>query len=125
MLQTRRSHTKSWAVARSGLAFAMLLAGISLAGCSARSVAEHDAVGVRAVAERVSSERPAVSRSGESSEEISEQSSLEDCLAYAALHSPKLEAAYYRWQAALERIPQARALPDPLVTYAYYIESTP
>jgi len=54
---------------------------------------------------------------------IGERSSLEDCLAYAALHSPKLESAYHRWQAALEKIPQAKSLPDPMVSYAYYIES--
>ena len=55
--------------------------------------------------------------------EIDEGSTLDECLAYAALRSPKLEAAYYRWQAALERVPQARTLPDPTITYAYYIES--
>lgn len=47
---------------------------------------------------------------------------LEDYLRYAALANPGLEAAFERWQAALHRIPQAKALPDPRFTYRYYIE---
>ena len=102
----------------------VLLTSTSLVACSARSESEpHEAVGVAPVEERVSSERPSARRSQDLASEITEASSLEDCLAYAALHSPKLEAAYYRWQAALEKVPQVKALPDPSVTYAYYIES--
>ena len=48
--------------------------------------------------------------------------SLGDYLTYAALHNPEVEAAYYRWQAAMEAVPQARTLPDPRLTYARYIE---
>ena len=44
-------------------------------------------------------------------------STLEDCVAYAALHNPALQAAWHRWQAALHRVPQARALPDPKASY--------
>ncbi len=46
---------------------------------------------------------------------------LRDCLAYAALHNPGLEAAFDRWQAALERVPQVGALPDPQFSYTYFI----
>ncbi len=46
---------------------------------------------------------------------------LHDYLEYAALANPGLEAAFYRWQAAVERVPQARALPEPQFTYRYYI----
>ncbi len=46
---------------------------------------------------------------------------LSDLLTYAALHSDALKAGFHRWQAAVERIPQARALPDPKLTYGYYI----
>ena len=49
--------------------------------------------------------------------------SLEKLLTYAAYHNPELEAAFDRWKAALEKIPQVRALPDPRLTYAYYIEN--
>ncbi len=53
---------------------------------------------------------------------LDEDSSLEDYLRYAALNNPGLEAAFERWQAALEKAPQARALPDPRLTYARLIE---
>jgi outer membrane protein, heavy metal efflux system len=41
--------------------------------------------------------------------------------AFAALHNPELEAAFHRWSAMLETIPQARSLPNPKLTYALYI----
>ncbi len=53
---------------------------------------------------------------------LPEAPALGDYLTYAALHSPGLEAAYQRWQAARERVPQAEALPDPRLSYRYYIE---
>ncbi len=52
---------------------------------------------------------------------LDEDSSLPDYLAYAALHNPGLEAAFNRWKASLERVPQVRALPDPKFNYAYFI----
>ncbi|NLF30915.1 MAG: TolC family protein [Planctomycetes bacterium] len=54
---------------------------------------------------------------------LAEDAGVDDLLLYAALHSPELEASFAQWKAALERIPQARALPDPRFTYRYYIES--
>ncbi len=53
---------------------------------------------------------------------LTETSTLEDYLAYAALNNPGLKAAFNRWQAALERIPQVRALPDPRLTFSYFIQ---
>jgi outer membrane protein TolC len=52
---------------------------------------------------------------------LTETSNLNDYLAYAALNNPGLKAAFNRWQAALERIPQVRSLPDPRFTFAYFI----
>jgi len=46
---------------------------------------------------------------------ITEDSSLDDCLLYALMNSPEVQAAYYRWQADTERIDQATALPDPML----------
>lgn len=61
----------------------------------------------------------------ESSEEVlpefTEDATLSDYLTYAALKNPGLKAAFLRWKAALEKIPQVRALPDPRFTYAYFI----
>ncbi len=54
--------------------------------------------------------------------ELTESSGLSDYLVYAALNNPGLEAAFNRWKAALERVPQVKALPDPRFTYLYYIQ---
>jgi len=48
---------------------------------------------------------------------------IQDYLAQAALGSPALRKAYYTWQAAVEKAPQARALPDPKFSYGHYIRS--
>lgn len=45
---------------------------------------------------------------------------LQGYLQYAALNNAKLKATFEQWQAALEQIPQAKALPDPQVNYGYY-----
>ena len=47
---------------------------------------------------------------------------LSDYLTYAAANSAELQAALEQWRAAMERVPQAKALPDPRFTYRYYIE---
>ncbi|MCU0917341.1 MAG: TolC family protein [Planctomycetes bacterium] len=46
---------------------------------------------------------------------------LTEYLQYAARHSPALQAAFEDWRAAVEQIPQAKALPDPTFTYNYFI----
>ncbi len=52
---------------------------------------------------------------------IPEDASLSEYLRYAALNNPGLEAAFNEWKAAVERVPQVKALPDPRFTYRYYI----
>lgn len=52
---------------------------------------------------------------------LDEAATLADYLAYAALHNPGLEAAFNRWRAALEKVPQVRSMPDPKFNYAYFI----
>ncbi|MBW8014668.1 MAG: TolC family protein [Planctomycetes bacterium] len=54
--------------------------------------------------------------------ELTSTSGLSDYLAYAALNNPGLEAAFNRWKAALEQIPQVKALQDPKFNYKYFIE---
>ena len=44
---------------------------------------------------------------------------METC---SALHNPGLKAAFHRLKAALQGMPQARALPDPKFEYGYFIE---
>ena len=67
-------------------------------------------------------ETPAAELEQEALPELDEQATLDHYLAYAALNNPGLEAAFSRWKAALEKIPQVTALPDPRFTYAYYIQ---
>lgn len=50
------------------------------------------------------------------------EASVQDYLQYAALNNAGLEAAFNRWKAALERIPQAKSLPDPRFNYTYFVE---
>ncbi len=49
-------------------------------------------------------------------------SALVDYLLYAGLNNPGLEAAFQRFRAAAERLPQARALPDPRLTFGAYLQ---
>lgn len=55
--------------------------------------------------------------------ELPPEPSLEDYVAYALLNNAGLEAAFNQWRAMLERIPQARTLPDPRFNYRYFIEN--
>ena len=54
--------------------------------------------------------------------DLPDDARLVDLLRYAALNNAALRAAYYRWQASLERPTQVKALPDPRITYSIYIE---
>lgn len=47
---------------------------------------------------------------------------LTEYLTYAAVHNAGLKAAFEEWRAALEQIPQAKALPDPKFTYDYFTQ---
>jgi cobalt-zinc-cadmium efflux system outer membrane protein len=47
---------------------------------------------------------------------------LPDYLRYAALHNAGLSAAFERWKATLDVVPQAKSLPDPRFTYGYFID---
>ena len=49
--------------------------------------------------------------------ELTPDSSLSNVLVYAMLSQPKVEAAYYDWAAAVEKITVDRSLPDPKLTF--------
>lgn len=51
---------------------------------------------------------------------LPDRPTLRDCLVYAAMQSPDLQAAFGRWKAAVEQIPQARTPPDPNFSYRWY-----
>ena len=52
---------------------------------------------------------------------LDEHSTLQDFLDTAERNNPGLQAAYDQWQAALAQVPQVRALPNPQLTYTYYL----
>ena len=54
---------------------------------------------------------------------LDEDATLPDYLAYAALNSPALRAAFERFRAAVEKVPQARALPDPRLNFGVFIQA--
>ncbi len=47
---------------------------------------------------------------------------LADYLRFALARNPEIEAARQEWKAALERVPQARTLPDPELGYGYFLQ---
>jgi cobalt-zinc-cadmium efflux system outer membrane protein len=54
--------------------------------------------------------------------DLSRPVSLEDCLRYAESRSAALRAAEARWEAARAGILAAVSLPDPVVSYGYFLE---
>ncbi len=56
--------------------------------------------------------------------QLNGNSGLSDYLEYAGLNNPGLKAAFYRWRAALEEIPQAKTLPDPVMRYGNYVRQS-
>jgi outer membrane protein TolC len=53
---------------------------------------------------------------------LAPHASADEFVRYALFHSPKAEAAYQRWVAAAERLPQARSLPDPRVNFGFFLD---
>ena len=54
---------------------------------------------------------------------LTPESTLSNFLAYALLNQPKVETAYYDWRGSIERITQARSLPDPQFTFQINIQN--
>jgi len=48
--------------------------------------------------------------------------SPDEYVRYALYHSPEVEAAYQRWRAATERLPQVAALPDPRLSFGFFLD---
>ncbi len=48
---------------------------------------------------------------------------LPSYLAYAMAHSPDLRASFERWQASVYRISRARRLPEPTISFGYFVRS--
>lgn len=106
----------------------LLVAGLLLSGCAEsvsdnayeRFAAKHGYFADQSFASRGMATGQATMPA---ESELGEGSQLGDYLRYAALHSPELESAFSAWKAAMERVPQVKALPDPRFTYRNYIEA--
>jgi cobalt-zinc-cadmium efflux system outer membrane protein len=61
-------------------------------------------------------------RASQQSSDSNDLHQLADYLRYASLNNAELKAKFEQWKAALEQIPQAKALDDPKFTYGYFIE---
>jgi len=55
--------------------------------------------------------------------EFNTNGDLDDYLVFASLNNPGLKAAFYVWQAELKKEGIVDALPDPQISYAYFIEN--
>jgi cobalt-zinc-cadmium efflux system outer membrane protein len=64
---------------------------------------------------------PCVVASQEKSEPNSPMT-LQEYLRESALNNAGLKAAFERWKAAVEQVPQAQSLPDPKFNYGYYVQ---
>jgi outer membrane protein TolC len=102
----------------------VLLLFMGAAGCAAAPEPLVAGPGPAADRQANAGEACAVSRSAEPPQTaaLPETAGFDDCVAYAAQHNPELDAAWYRWRAALERVPQARALPDPRASFALVLD---
>ena len=66
---------------------------------------------------------PMAMAGGETSEPgWANEAGLSDLLWYAAENSPEMRRAFEEWRAAVERVPQARSLADPELTYGYFLQ---
>jgi cobalt-zinc-cadmium efflux system outer membrane protein len=98
--------------------FCALAGVLLLAGCASVSAPE---AGLRASSGDVHRLYEAAD-AAEANPSFDGTATLNDYLQRAFSHNPGLRAAFDRWQAALERIPQARALDDPTLSFEYFIE---
>ena len=53
---------------------------------------------------------------------IDKPADFDEYFAYAMRHNNQLRFAFAKWQAALERVPQARSLDDPTLTFEYFVD---
>ncbi len=53
--------------------------------------------------------------------DLSEQIHLPELIQLAYERNPKIKAVHTEWLAAIERVPQATSLPDPMLMYGYFL----
>lgn len=101
-----------------------------IAGCSSPVDRPHDTTRSleRTLPRGVHQVAPSAYRSGGASQgrsddqRLSADASPDEYVRLALFQSPEVEAAYQRWRAAAERLPQVRALPDPRVSFGFFLD---
>lgn len=103
------------------LAIATLAVSLSVAGCVATY--QESTVADLALAGRGLDPLPDEEEQRGGQVELGVDGTLESYVMTALRQNPSLRAAFERWRAAIHRIPQARRLPEPTLTYGYFIQS--
>lgn len=100
-----------------------------LAGCSSPFDRPHDITQShdRTLPRGIEQMPPSAFRESSASTEmlgpsIAPDASPDAFVRYALYHSPEVEAAYQRWRASAERLPQVGALPDPRLSVGFFLE---
>lgn len=111
--------TRRWKV--SAEAALLLLAIVPfLTGC--RSLRQ-EATGASPTTVGVSHSQPSPQLSLPPLPQLDENATIDDYLTYAHLNNPGIKSAFNHWIAALEKVPQAKSLPNPTFGYGYFIDS--
>lgn len=114
------SHDRSTSLRWLTVSVGIVLAALLLAGC--KGIPTKSEKAARQQAQAVASdyrprgEKPALP-------ELTADSGLSNYLTFAMLNQPRVEAAYYDWLSSIERITQARSLPDPQFTFQMDIQN--
>jgi cobalt-zinc-cadmium efflux system outer membrane protein len=114
------SSMKAYKWNRAALVTGALALGLLLAGCQGiptkSEKAARNQIQTVAADYRPHGEKPALPV-------LTPETGLSNFLAYAMLNQPSVEAAYYDWVAAVERITQARSFPDPQFAFQMDIQN--
>ena len=110
LMKTNQHYDRGWWwIAIGGAAMVVLLAGCAGTRTAGEKAARKNQQTIQKVY-RPGGQRPTLPT-------LTANSSLSDFLLFAMLSQPQVEAAYYDWAAAVERITVERSLPDPRLTF--------
>jgi outer membrane protein TolC len=105
---------QQWGYCRWGRVAVGLIVVVMLSGCLGRSVPQ-ERIARQQAAGLAQHYRPGDARP--TLPVLNSNSTLGDLVLYGVLNHPRVEAAYYEWKAAVEKITVARSLPDPRLTF--------
>ena len=95
----------------------MFAAGLLLTACASSPEQE-----LRALSRDVARSRPAQTDGAGEAPSLDADATFVDYFRHAVAHNPRVRAAFERAIAAVEQIPQARALGDPTLSFEYFLD---